>query len=453
MSSTGRVGGAGPGTTNSGDPNRWTAVLLQWRNWSLLAKLATIALIPLVFAAILGGLTIHTQLTQVQKYSVANRLVTFNDQIRVVVSALQAERTQAAMSSRQANAAAATKVQKQTDATVKALRSTAGDNQQLDQMASMAWMNANDQLGKLGTIRQQWQSNPDSAIGGYTDAIDQLQMLDSTLGHQAQAGDLAEPTMALYDIDASTEEISQQQAIVLLGIARGSVTPAEADLLRASQARQDDKVNDFTAMGEPSDVDLFKKTVTGSDITTRDQLVKQAIDNAPTGDQAANSNTGDVSNTSTPLNISAQDYNAVSDSTTSKYQKVATALVQKVHDASANLQSNAGSGLTTAAAVLFSALPFALVAVWLIARQLLSSIGALNRGARDVAAHKLPQAVADIRAGNEVSTEVEPIPVETHEEVGQLARSFDAVHREARRLAVEQATLRARYAGVFVNLS
>ncbi|HEY3608643.1 MAG TPA: ATP-binding protein, partial [Pseudonocardiaceae bacterium] len=39
------------------------------------------------------------------------------------------------------------------------------------------------------------------------------------------------------------------------------------------------------------------------------------------------------------------------------------------------------------------------------------------------------------------------------DEIGQLARAFDAVHAEALRLAVEQASLRANYSELFVNLS
>jgi hypothetical protein len=52
-----------------------------------------------------------------------------------------------------------------------------------------------------------------------------------------------------------------------------------------------------------------------------------------------------------------------------------------------------------------------------------------------------------------VDVRVAPVGVHTSDEVGQLARAFDAVHGEALRLAVEQASLRANYSELFVNLS
>src|SRR5699024_7559252 len=48
---------------------------------------------------------------------------------------------------------------------------------------------------------------------------------------------------------------------------------------------------------------------------------------------------------------------------------------------------------------------------------------------------------------------VDPVPVHTGEEVGQVARAFDVVHGQAVRLAAEQALLRENVNGIFVNLS
>ena len=63
-----------------------------------------------------------------------------------------------------------------------------------------------------------------------------------------------------------------------------------------------------------------------------------------------------------------------------------------------------------------------------VARQLLRSIGVLRRTARDVASRQLPDAVERIRAGETVDVTVAPVGVHTSDEIGQLARAFDAVH-------------------------
>jgi len=52
-----------------------------------------------------------------------------------------------------------------------------------------------------------------------------------------------------------------------------------------------------------------------------------------------------------------------------------------------------------------------------------------------------------------VDTQVAPIPINTQDEIGEVARAFDQVHREAVRLAAEQALLRGNVNAIFTNLS
>ncbi len=49
--------------------------------------------------------------------------------------------------------------------------------------------------------------------------------------------------------------------------------------------------------------------------------------------------------------------------------------------------------------------------------------------------------------------EVEPIDVDSTDEIGEVARAFDQVHREALRLAANEAALRGNVNAMFVNLS
>ncbi|HYS35148.1 MAG TPA: ATP-binding protein, partial [Pseudonocardiaceae bacterium] len=117
------------------------------------------------------------------------------------------------------------------------------------------------------------------------------------------------------------------------------------------------------------------------------------------------------------------------------------------------LRAQAGTTAATAIIALVAAIAATIALMVLVARQLLRSIGVLRRTARDVASRQLPDAVERIRAGETVDVTVAPVGVHTSDEIGQLARAFDAVHGEALRLAVEQANLRANYSELFVNLS
>ena len=49
--------------------------------------------------------------------------------------------------------------------------------------------------------------------------------------------------------------------------------------------------------------------------------------------------------------------------------------------------------------------------------------------------------------------DVEPIAVDSTDEIGEVARAFDQVHREAVRLASNEAALRGNVNAMFVNLS
>jgi hypothetical protein len=52
-----------------------------------------------------------------------------------------------------------------------------------------------------------------------------------------------------------------------------------------------------------------------------------------------------------------------------------------------------------------------------------------------------------------VSLDVDPIDVDSSDEIGEVARAFDQVHREALRLAANEAALRGNVNAMFVNLS
>ena len=94
----------------------------------------------------------------------------------------------------------------------------------------------------------------------------------------------------------------------------------------------------------------------------------------------------------------------------------------------------------------------AILVALLISRLLLNPIRRVREGTRAVAHEKLPEAVARIRAGEDPGRIV-PIDVMTDEEVGQLARAVDDMHRQAVLLASGEAKLRSQVSEMFVTLS
>jgi signal transduction histidine kinase len=79
----------------------------------------------------------------------------------------------------------------------------------------------------------------------------------------------------------------------------------------------------------------------------------------------------------------------------------------------------------------------------------------LRADALEVAGSKLPDMVRRLSEseGGDESVEIEPIGVTSTDEIGEVARAFDQVHREAVRLAADEAMLRGNLNAMFVNLS
>ncbi len=117
-------------------------------------------------------------------------------------------------------------------------------------------------------------------------------------------------------------------------------------------------------------------------------------------------------------------------------------------DAAKDARGLAIANALVTAALLLAAFFLAL----LVSRMLLNPIRRVREGALEVANTRLPEMVAKIRAGGDPG-EITPIPVHTREEMGQLARAVDDMHRQAVHLASGEARLRSQVGEMFSTLS
>src|SRR5258705_13343460 len=76
-------------------------------------------------------------------------------------------------------------------------------------------------------------------------------------------------------------------------------------------------------------------------------------------------------------------------------------------------------------------------------------------GAREGAGVGLPETVRRMTEADSdnITIDVNAIDVDSFDEIGEVARAFDQVHREALRLAANEAALRGNVNAMFVNLS
>lgn len=103
-------------------------------------------------------------------------------------------------------------------------------------------------------------------------------------------------------------------------------------------------------------------------------------------------------------------------------------------------------------AIVAAALLLAVVVVLVVARSLVRPLRRLRDSALKVAHEDLARELERVRTGGAPSA-VQPLPVDTTEEVGQVAHAVDELHEQAVFLAAEQARLQLQVGDMFETLS
>ena len=153
------------------------------------------------------------------------------------------------------------------------------------------------------------------------------------------------------------------------------------------------------------------------------------------------------------LNPLARDWDAAYDQARESTERTAGLISTELSAVAAAAAQRASNLAGINSVILMLGLLIGITIAVLVARSLIRSLRLLRSSALDVAERRLPQAVESMRAGEAPDVAVEPVPIGTRDEVGQVARAFDAVHGQAVRLAAEQAALQANVSAMFINLS
>jgi signal transduction histidine kinase len=406
-------------------------------------------LVPMIVMITLGVVLISGQVANSDQYARANRITGLSTAVRDAITALQDERQQMATPNRTDTAidTARSRVNTAVAATRQAVVADTADGD-LDAVAGAAWSSADQQLSELSFLREETSAPvPDKSAetASFTQLIDDMFAFDRVLTTGLGDAELTRQALSLYDLFAAREEVRYQQSVVLLGIAKGTMSVDDVTSLHGSEARFASRTSDFRAVASQTATQQYADAVTGPDLATQNALLAKAIDQS--GGMGGQVMPGMV------IQIPVNTWDSANQAVATGLTDVTDKFADELQNSATSLRTKADNGAITATIALVAALAAAIALMVVIVRQLLRSIGTLRTTARDVATRGLPDAVERIRAGDTVAVDIEPVAVRTTDEVGQLARAFDAVHAEALRLAVEQANLRANYSELFVNLS
>ncbi|RZS34247.1 signal transduction histidine kinase [Herbihabitans rhizosphaerae] len=435
-----------PGGRTSGAKRRSRlAAITRWQDWNLSTKFLAVILVPLLFAIVLGVLEIAQQTERSSSYENIDRGVAANAELRTLTTNLQNERHESAValaSGKVAEAAGFTRVRQAVDGSWTALQKAAGRVTFAHPITSSAYNDVRTGVGSIGAVREQVntsQIDATAAIARYGTMIRALLQFDRALGTEISDPALANEAASLHDLELIKEELYYQQTLVAVGIARRSLTPAETAALRDAQARLWQAIGDFQAVATPERRDELNRGLASQEVTTRSRLFQVAVGHLGPG-----------------LPIAPEEWNRSAQLTLVRVLSATGQIGGELKATSTAQQDDASDRAGIAAVLLLSLIVVAGGVMFFLSRHMLRSLRVLRSSALHVANAELPDAVRKIRSGRldpSADPVVEPVPVRSKDEVGQVARAFDEVHRQALRLASDEAGLRANYSAVFVNLS
>ncbi|GAB3857997.1 hypothetical protein GCM10029963_56930 [Micromonospora andamanensis] len=239
--------------------------------------------------------------------------------------------------------------------------------------------------------------------------------------------------------------VAEEEAVAFTALSAGRLDNEQFSSFVATLTGQQEALVAFSLAADPAQRALVESTVSGDAVVLADRiatdLTRSVNQRAPFTAQEATAAIGAVNELMRWAEIELQ-----------------SRLLDQAEQARSDVIQQAVVETTLVLLTLIIAVTLAVV----LARSLNHSLRRLREGALSVANHDLPEAVRRLQGmGNvsdgsvdEIVREVrDPIQLNNRDEVGQVALAFNVVHREAVRVAAEQAALRTSVSAMFLNLA
>jgi signal transduction histidine kinase len=419
------------------------------------SRLVALILVPTLAALLLGGLRVLTSVNTAADYQQVNDLARLVDSVAVLTHELQTERDRAAWNATIGRTEKATAtVTAQIGKVDKAATSV---RQFATALRSKVGGRAGDEIehiiGKLDSLeplRAQAVRGtllPGAVITQYTLVIDDLLALQDELAKGTQDEDLAADSVTLAALAKAKENLSIQRGLLATVLPAHRFDQAQLQDFLGAVSAENSELNAFRKRATTQERTEFDNTVTGNKVDQAEFLRTLVLDRANAGFPLDN------------LDYTTKDetrewFDSVSDPI-NRMRAVETKLTASIVARSATLKDDEQQR----AIIVGIAVAALLIAVLLfttgVARSLVRPLRRLRREALEIAGRRLPDMVQKLREAGETSEApaIAPIGVVARDEIGEVARAFDEVHREAVRLAGDEARLRSNVNSMFVNLS
>ncbi|MFF1925731.1 nitrate- and nitrite sensing domain-containing protein [Streptomyces sp. NPDC058221] len=454
-------GGSDPVTSlkPQGPVNTGSRVAL--RNWRISTRLVSLLALPVVAATTLGGLRINDSMNDIQQLEHMQLLTTMTKQATSLAQALQEERDRSAgplSNGVPATDFKVTEPRKKADRAKKAFLDATNDigdsegDEALESIHSSVQQIAS-QLSGIRDIRKQAfaKGTPSlQTVDAYSQLITSLLSLSQDMAQATSSPEMIKRTRALAAFSSAKEYASVQRAIIAAALPGG--TDKEPDLdsndrqfglaaLRKEDLARRSFDSIYTTTGNNADELTATLDEGNPEIKAADTYAKKVLDSP-------------LSMTGTARRSYLDWYDQ--DSTKIQAMKqIEETLLSDMEGKARELRDESQREAIISGALILLVLGVSLVGAFVVARSMIRSLRRLQDTATRVAQDRLPELVKQLSEADpqDVDTSVESVGVHSRDEIGKVAAAFDDVHREAVRLAAEQALLRGNVNAMFTNLS
>ncbi len=280
-----------------------------------------------------------------------------------------------------------------------------------------------------------------SAVQRYGDVLDQISDYDDAVSQVADPGPVADGLRALAAFTRIESAAADQEAAAYVVRVTGLLSAARQQELIGAQASRQEALDDFRQIATTDQAGLVESIMANASVARADGLSTRL--------------TGPAAVSATDL---TKAYTEVLDLFRTAETRLESDVVRVAQAASKTSTQRATLEFVVVLLILLAAIALA----FYLGRNLHLSLRRLREGALAVAHRDLPEAVNRLQdveslgAGGVdriIAQTRDPIRLTERDEFGQVAEAFNMVHREAIRVAAEQAALRTSVSAMFLSLA
>ncbi|WP_461065498.1 sensor histidine kinase, partial [Streptomyces pseudoechinosporeus] len=428
------------------------------RNWRISTRLVSLLALPVVAATSLGALRISDSMDDIQQLDNMRLLTDMTKQATELAAALQEERDKSAGPLSHGADGTELTVKGARDKTDRARVAFSEGSREIDNADNDETLDGvRDnvvsivaELGKIKNIRADAYSdreNSSQTVEAYHRLIERLLGLSQDMAQATSNPEMIQRTRALAAFSSAKEYASIQRAVIAAALPAtpktfGSLSENDRQYALSALDNQEAELSGFASIYDGNASALTKPIDDGSPtIEAADDYAERVLGREGGLEQREK-----------------RSYLDWIDADSVKIQEMSSielTLLNQMEQKARELRNESEQEAIISGALILLVLGVSLVGAFVVARSMIRSLRRLQDTATKVAQDRLPELVKQLSESDpqDVDTSVQSVGVHSKDEIGQVAAAFDDVHREAVRLAAEQALLRGNVNAMFTNLS